>query len=38
MHIGTASRERQVPADVFLGPARAVRNHSDVLRLRHGQG
>jgi hypothetical protein len=27
-----------VPADVFLGPARAVRNHSDVLRLRHGQG
>ena len=38
MDIGTAARERQMPSDVVFGPARAVRNHRDVLRLRHGQG
>jgi hypothetical protein len=27
-----------LPADVIFGPARAARNHRDVLRFRHGQG
>ena len=38
MDISTPSGERQLPADEVFGPARAARNHREVLRLRHGQG